>query len=1772
MKSLKVFALTLSLSALALMLALLPLRAGIAEAQGPELLRPVVAQDVQHDTSPPLAAIKPIAPVEDSTAIEIPGFLRQALNGKEPARPVSQGDPIVQSRPGEIAMPSPLNNFEGVNNINGVLPPDTNGDIGYSGSTRYYIQWVNLAFAIWDVTSTPTLAYGPVNGNTLWSGFGGACESSNDGDPIVLYDSLSQRWLMSQFALPNFPTGPFYQCIAVSATSDPLGAWHRYAFQVSNTKMNDYPHFGVWPDAYYMTVNQFASGSLGWAGAGAYAFDRAKMLAGLPATFVYFDLFGVDQNFGGMLPSDLDGLTPPPAGAPNYFAEVDDSSYLPPNDAVRIWEFHVDWSNPSNSTFGLSGQPNATLTVANFDMLCSSTRNCVPQPGTSQRLDAIGDRLMFRLAYRNFGSYQTLVVNHTVDAGSSRAGVRWYELRKTANWNVYQQSTYAPAGSEHRWMGSAAMDHAGNIALGYSVSSASVYPSIRYTGRLAGDPLNQMSQGETTLIAGSGAQTHSAARWGDYSMMSIDPRDDCTFWYTDEYIQATASAAWRTRIGSFKFPTCDIGPTGTLAGVVASASNGSPIAGAQISASSGPTLTFNTLSGPGGVYTLTLPVATYTAEAAAYGYQTSQVGGVSIVSGTTTTRNFSLTPLAGRVVSGTVRDSLTNWPLYAHLTIQGDPANPPPPYNDLWNDPVTGYYSVTLAEGVTYTFNIDPWVGGYGNLVKNVGPLTGNRTEDFKPVANIETCDAPGYRLDYVYYEDFELGNGGYTISATVTSWAHGAPTSGPGSAHSGNKVWATNLSGNYSPNENGYLISPNIDLSAYAGQNPVLEWQQWLDSEPNYDYASVEVSKDGGATWVRVYGELSGHFGTGWSKISLVLDPSYSANNFRVRFRFRSDLTIAYPGWYIDDIGIGAVTTPPTTIAFSKDFEGGKGGFNTSGVTTWARGTPTSGPGSAHSGVRAWATNPAGNYNNNEDGYLISGLINLSAYAGTGQVPTLSWWQWFRSEATFDYGTLEVSKDGGATWTAAYGPRSGVVDQEWTLRSVVLDPSYLVNNFQMRFHFHSDFSVTFAGWYIDDVQIGLSAPFTATINCLPRSGGLIVGEVYDANTNAALAGATVTGDQGQFAVAAVTVDPRVADSFYTLFSPAGSHLLTATMPGGYGPVVANTNVVQSNTVRQNFSLPAGRLIYSPTSLSVTLSTGTNTNLPSTLNNTGGLAATFDLIEIDKGFDAIPAGPFQRAQYVVKSFRQGAPDTRDLKLLPLPPAPPLAAGDVIRSWQPGWAEAWGIAYDNVSNSVWVGDGWGDRNAVVEFTPDGAPTGREQTYSWPVGSNGPADMAFNPKTRTMWVLGVGASVGANCLFEIDPDDGYTGQSICPDGTGFDVSQRGVAYDPSTDTYFIGGWNEGLIYRINAGGSVLSSVDVGLPIAGLAYNPDTQHLFVMINDLNTAVYVLDAANNYDAVGQFGIQGFSQYGGAGLEMDCDGKLWAVDQVADRVYEFESGEAATTACQSDVPWLSLSPANGTLAANANQAINVVFDAGAVAQPGQYHAQLKIKENTPYGAANIPVSMTVTVPPNWGQISGSVYDLRYCDMSPALLAGAQVLLTYGGGMTHTFVQGPEAWSLWAPAGLISINASAADHIPQTAYTVIEANQTINKDVNLRWLHNCGVVTPAAIEVAMSPNQVRSVPISLTNEGTLPWSWVLSENSTWLSIAGASSGTTPADSRLSSQLRIDSTGMTPGSQFTTLVNIAHDDDLKASPLQLLVRVTVPGGSLPLKTYLPVISK
>jgi hypothetical protein len=460
-----------------------------------------VSHEVKHDVSPPVRDLK--LAITGETDLGEPGESHEWFAPPKSIAPQVEGALLQRSGRAPLSTISGLN-FEGqMANSSSWLQPDANGAVG----ATQYVQWVNTSFSIYD-KSTGALIEGPVAGKSLWSGFAGACSMTNNGDPIVEYDKAAARWVFTQRSTPS--GGPNYQCVAVSTTSDATGTFYRYAFPLPNN-FPDYPKLGVWSDGYYLSINMmFPTAPFNYIGPYVCALQRSAMLTGASATSQCFQL---SSNYVSLLPSDLDGLTAPPSGSPDYFIELGSNS-------LNLWQFHVDFSNSSNTT--LTGPTN--IPVSAFNLTCSN-QACVSQPGTSEQLTTWDDRMMYRFAYRNFGSYESLVALHTVVVGN-RVAPRWYELRSPGtNPYIYQGGAYAPD-SNSRWMGSIAMDQLGDIAFGYSVSGPSTYPSIRYTGRLATDPTGTL-ESENTIMNGSGSEP-SVNNWGDYTSMSVDPSDDCT--------------------------------------------------------------------------------------------------------------------------------------------------------------------------------------------------------------------------------------------------------------------------------------------------------------------------------------------------------------------------------------------------------------------------------------------------------------------------------------------------------------------------------------------------------------------------------------------------------------------------------------------------------------------------------------------------------------------------------------------------------------------------------------------------------------------------------------------------------------------------------------------------------------------------------------------------------------------------------------------------------------------------------------------------------------------------------------------------------------------------------------------------------------------------------------------------------------------------------------------------------------------------------------------
>ena len=541
--------------------------------------------------------------------------------------------------------PSPSASFLGLDfaNWGAGHPPDTNGDVG----PTYFIETVNTSIGIYDKSTGTRVAAFTFNSLMHEGEFGNLCDTSNDGDPVVLYDSFEDRWVISDFAFQTDAGGVIdppgvFQCFAVSKSGDPVsGGWNFYSINTTGG-LGDYPKLGVWPDGIYMSVNLFNDALNAFFNPRLYALNKAQMYAGAPSVqVVTFDAPSAEFT---ILPANARLQTgTPPAGSPNYFAVV--AQFL---NAVSVYKFHVDWNSISTST--LTG-PFISLTSTSWSTFIGTGTTLQPNtdvPSPANDLDTLYPRLMVQNQYTNIGGVESLWDSHTVGASgtnSTQAAVRYYQVKVTGGTvesNATQAFTWSPDATVHRFMPSVAVDRAGNMALGYSASSASLNPAIRYAGRLAGDAANTISQTETSLIEGTGSQSGTCGpgtcvRWGDYSSMSLDP-DGCTFWMSNEYYAANG-LNWQTRIGAFKYPSCTTIASGTVQGTVTATTGGAPISGATVSLGSRTTTTNGS-----GVYSFSgIPAGTYPLlTAAAAGFTTGTTSSIIVTSGGTTTKDFSL--------------------------------------------------------------------------------------------------------------------------------------------------------------------------------------------------------------------------------------------------------------------------------------------------------------------------------------------------------------------------------------------------------------------------------------------------------------------------------------------------------------------------------------------------------------------------------------------------------------------------------------------------------------------------------------------------------------------------------------------------------------------------------------------------------------------------------------------------------------------------------------------------------------------------------------------------------------------------------------------------------------------------------------------------------------------------------------------------------------------------------------------------------------------------
>ena len=555
--------------------------------------------------------------------------------------------------------PAPIANFDGLDFLNwgAGWPPDTNGDVG----PNQYIQTINSSVGIYRKSDGLELAAFTLDTLMSQGNFGNVCDTDNFGDPVVLYDSFEDRWVITDFAFQvdvngNVlnPPGAF-QCFAVSQNGDPVsGGWNFYSIETAGG-LGDYPKFGIWPDGLYMSANMFDYAATGgFQDVRVWAFNKAQMYAGAPAVqIVTFDAPPAEFT---MLPSNarLQAGTPP-AGAPNYFSVVWQFS-----NAVSVYKFHADWDRISAST--LTG-PFISVSPTSWSLAPTT----VPSK-SGDNLDSLRSRLMMQNQYSNISGVESIWNAHTVQGSSTtQAAVRYYQVGVTGGVvaaATAQASTFNPD-TTNRFMPSVAVDRTGNMALGYSASSSALFPAIRYAGWLATDPPNTSSVTETSLIEGTGSQTGNIQRWGDYSAMTLDP-DGCTFWYTNEYYQ-TSGFDYQTRIGSFRFPGCSSPGSGGIQGTVTAIVDGSPIEGATVQLG-----TRTAMTNASGAYAFaSLPAGTYPGITVTFpGYNPASASSIVVNSGATTTQDFSLSAAAPNacLVDTTTADFQAGVPTNVDLT------------------------------------------------------------------------------------------------------------------------------------------------------------------------------------------------------------------------------------------------------------------------------------------------------------------------------------------------------------------------------------------------------------------------------------------------------------------------------------------------------------------------------------------------------------------------------------------------------------------------------------------------------------------------------------------------------------------------------------------------------------------------------------------------------------------------------------------------------------------------------------------------------------------------------------------------------------------------------------------------------------------------------------------------------------------------------------------------------------------------------------------------
>ena len=1106
-----------------------------------------------------------------------------------------------------------------------------------------------------------------------------------------------------------------------------------------------------------------------------------------------------------------------------------------------------------------------------------------------------------------------------------------------------------------------------------------------------------------------------------------------------------------------------------------------------------------------GVYSMMVDAGDYTVTAGKFGYL-DQTKPVSIPEGATApvVLDFQLEGLSNITVKGVVTDggmdavNKHGYPLHTKITFSttGDT-------QVVYTHPLTGAYEVILLSGNEYTAKVEAMVNGYAVLNETFTPIGETEfVQNFAVPINIGACVAPGYEKEYdLAFYDFETGPQGFTFGGTNSTWAHGmfTPiTNGPTTAHSGDYGIATNPAGQYVNSELSWAKSPVIDLSGLgADQAVVLEWWQWLYTESatsTWDVASVEFTKNG-TTWTPVWGPFPRQ-DKEWKLEKLVIEPEYFTDKFQFRFWFKSDSSGLQAGWYVDDIGLGIVEgVPPATPVITYNFddadeEAWTTGSTGTGANTWAKGVPAAGPSAPNTPPNLWATNLNGYYNNYEVSFITSPVIDMSAYAGGAiEVKYFDWLETESATSTYDVGRLKATAD-GTTWDTLLDNilRKDVAGTPMTSRKIVLDPKYTTKDFQFRFEFKSDVTGnSFQGWYIDSVQFGATEPFVADISCVPQAGGVVAGYAIDHWEEEKMYDVRVESENAVAVTKTLSGHPE-SDGLYWLFQPFTGTGATETVEftaskEKFGVETADVVVKKSQIVRQDWELSSGKLVATPEALERTIALFDDPETTTlTIENLGAVDSTFSLSEFNVGFQPYSIPPFTGE---IQSSEQSslltdpglttkaATKLESTGMLPIimEGGPQAFALEIRSSKQlkripditvPGTWESVGA----VAESYYAGDFLKDDYSKIYAVSD---ANAFVTIDTATGAITPIKTITPPGDTVSGLAGANGffyGISGTQIFTLDTEGNLNVIATTTATLGIDL-----AYVP----------DNGLLYTVDLQSDHLFSI-----------NPNTGESV----DIGALGFNANYAQgmDYDEVNK--VLYWAAYGGGG-----DGQLRAIDinTGASVLVGNFSGDNETD-CLSiaayaggggggtggAVPWLTETPEEGLVDGLGTFEIEIEFNVNDIEQPGDYFAELRFTNDTPYELPAIPVTMHVVRPLNWGNIKANIYALEQCDIEPAPAEKAGVNFYQNGQLVASIETNEDGYFSYAlKHGTYDVEILKVGYVPQMIDDVVVGwdEDTILDDINLRLDAACLIVDPDSIYQEQFPDRITEQTLTFINIG-----------------------------------------------------------------------------------------